>query len=180
VTLGVAVSQAGLQQFIELSASPRTAPHGERPLPPEIGMQEWSGSLIEELLGEAPAEQQWRTFLVGLTASDVESCEDLGRQLRQFGRLMLPADQVIVLTDKASADAVNGFLRIERVTVQRQVAYPDGEWPPVRVADGTRPVSPFVAMLNSDGTIEHGVSYIDRWIGVRGASFADILLNRDG
>lgn len=47
--------------------------------------------------------------------SDVRTCEDLGRQLRELRRALGPTRPIIVLTDSSSVEMVGNFLALEHV-----------------------------------------------------------------
>lgn len=180
VGVGVAVSSVVVEQY-RRGTLVASVPGGSGPATAALGIREWSGWVVDTSVVELAAAdlREGRTVLIGLTASDVATCEDLGRQLRRLMRTLAAADQIIALTDEPSSSAVTAFLRSERLPIETQVAYPPAHWPPVAVADGPTPASPFVALADDEGRIGRGVSYDNRFVGVRDPSFVDVLFTTD-
>lgn len=105
-----------------------------------------------------------------VSASDVLTCEDLGRQLREFERQELepnglPLD-VWVYDD--SIGAVAEFIALERLNVRA-----------IRSIDptsllGRSPLTPAVFVARADGSFE-GIAYENRTRLVRSISFVDLV-----
>lgn len=141
------------------------------------GVVRWTGEVLDpailRIAADAPAQS--RTILIGLRGDDVLTCEDLGRQLRRLSARRAPSDQIVVVSDSASLNSVAAFLQDERVGINKHVTY-DAAALTVRVREvEAPPIFPFAAVINPNGRIEHAVSYGRRIIGVRIASFAELL-----
>ncbi|HEX6041015.1 hypothetical protein [Longimicrobium sp.] len=121
--------------------------------------------LIDSEHGQQPA------VLLALGASDVGTCEDLGRQARELQRW---ADRrnlrFIVWVEQDSADVLDMFLRRERirpVSVIRSASL---------LVSGNQQATatPAAFLVQPDGTVQ-GTAHPDRVSNVRTRSFADEL-----
>lgn len=108
---------------------------------------------------------------VVITAVDVQTCEDLGRQLRELRRAYGPNRRIAVWGDSVKPEVLERFLRRERiggVTVS-----------PIPLtgilADRKRMWSPAAIVATRDGRIIDGVGHTLRARNVRLRSFAEEL-----
>lgn len=126
--------------------------------------------MIAALLRAEPRAN--RAVVVFLASSDLESCEDLGRQLRTLSRAgQRHAIPVIAVAPVGDSAGVKRWLRRERISVLGLVGVPDGK--PVLLREG--PVTPAAAVIHRDGSIERGVEHPRRSPNWRPVSFAEEL-----
>jgi hypothetical protein len=113
------------------------------------------------------------TVLAVVTANDLGSCEDLGRQLRELRRAVpdQPGWGMAILVDQAGMTGLRIFLQRERVgripvLVGDPRAYLEGQ---------QHPGTPAAVVLHRDGSITAGVSHPLRVRNTRSRSFAEEL-----
>jgi hypothetical protein len=127
---------------------------------------EIEGSVPRTLRTSDPARA-----IVVLSGADVATCEDLGRQLREFQRLEvtpngLPMD--VWVYDDDPSGAVARFIGNERLAVRNIFAIDPQE---ALVRDG---LTPAVLVVHGDGEYT-GIAYRNRTKVVRAISFAELL-----
>jgi hypothetical protein len=122
----------------------------------------------EVLRAGSPAGGPVMLFLV--RDKDRRACEDLARQLRELRR-RAPADMRLVVWTPADArDAMETFLRTERIRVAAlQAVDVDSVF-----GAGTRVVTPATLVVSEDGRAR-GVAHSKRFPGSRPRSFATEL-----
>lgn len=116
-----------------------------------------------------PAGEWTSAVAVLMTKSEWQSCEDIGRQLRELRREASSRGVPMVFwTDQASFDAMARELHRERLSEIRLIALIDLG----RQADGSSVLTPAVVHFDSDGRLISGVSYPERHPNVRPVPFA--------
>lgn len=113
------------------------------------------------------------TVLIVVRGTDTQTCEDLGRQLRDLHRAVpdVPAWNVAILVDAEGEEALRTFLARERLP---EIPIVVGE-PGAFLADGRNPGTPAVVVADRSGGIRAGVAHPSRFKNVRGRSFAEEL-----
>lgn len=113
------------------------------------------------------------TVLIVVRGTDTETCEDLGRQLRDLHRAVpdVPGWNVAILVDAEGEEALRTFLARERLPEMPIVIGEPGAF----LADGRNVGTPAVLVADRSGGIRAGVSHPSRFKNVRGRSFAEEL-----
>ena len=111
--------------------------------------------------------QEGRAVIVVLRKRDVESCENLGRQLREALRATGRGTRGIVVVDPGAEERVHGFLRREHLHLVFEVLSPDSLF-----ADGRHVPTPAMLVLSGSGLEARGVAHPNRFANIRLQSFA--------
>ena len=139
----------------------------------DAAMRRFTGRLTSQARAAVGTLGQRHTVLAVVTAADLATCEDLGRQLRELRRAVpaQPGWGMAVMIDGAGRAELERFLRRERVPY---VALLEGD--PRALLDGAEhPGTPAVVVLNGEGRIQAGVSHPLRVRNTRNRSFAQEL-----
>jgi hypothetical protein len=131
-------------------------------------MTRFTGTLSGRAAHDLAAAGNGSALAVVIRASDVRTCEDLGRQLRALRRAYGPQRTLTVWTDTAAA--LEAFVRQEHLA--RTVVRP---LPPREVMADGRDLATPAALVAEDGRVVEGVSHTKRAPNARLRSFADEL-----
>lgn len=113
------------------------------------------------------------TVLIVVQGTDTQTCEDLGRQLRDLHRAVpdVPGWNLAILVDAEGEEALRTFLARERLPEMPIVVGDPGAF----LADGRNLGTPAVVVADRNGGIRAGVAHPSRFKNVRGRSFAEEL-----
>lgn len=139
---------------------------------PPVGAVRLTGSIdLAKVPQTALPSDDWTSAVaVLMTERGWQSCEDIGRQLRELRReASARVVPIVFWTDQESFDAMATELRRERLGESRLIALDDLG----RRTDGGSIVTPAVVHFDSDGRLISGVSYPEKYPNVRPTSFAD-------
>ncbi len=123
---------------------------------------------LEELLAISPPP----VVVLGLTATSLSACEDLGRQLRHVQREIRGKGSLVIVTDRVSFDIVRRFLAAERVDPSAILTYRTIGDPLTMKAV---PPGTYAVLANSDGSLLSGVLHSLTSVGTRRDSFVEEL-----
>lgn len=133
----------------------------------------FSGELAGETLLALPDVAADSTLLIVVRGTDTETCEDLGRQLRDLHRSVAdsPEWNLAILVDAGGELTLRRFLARERIP---EMPIVPGE-PGAFLADGRNVGTPAVLVADRKGRIRAGVSHPSRFRNARRRSFAEEL-----
>ena len=139
----------------------------------DAAMKRFTGRVTPQVQAAVRTLRQPHTVLAVVTAADLLTCEDLGRQLRELRRSVPdePGWGMAVLVDAAGRPELERFLRRERVP---RVAVLEGD-PGALLAGAEHPGTPAAMVVDGEGGIHAGVSHPLRVRNTRSRSFAQEL-----
>lgn len=114
---------------------------------------------------------QRSAVVVALRARDIDSCEDLGRQLRELARSMAPGAALEVSVPEPDVDLVARFAHIERIPFTRISTSVRR----LQMDDGSLLQTPAALVFDRTGRVLAGVSHPSVVPGARVQSFATEL-----
>jgi hypothetical protein len=131
------------------------------------------GTLADDVVAVLPGISSSTRVLVVLRGSDTETCEDLGRQLRDLDRAVsrAAAAPLTIVVDAEGEEGLRRFLRRERLPGMAIVLGQPGRF----LADGRNVGTPAAMIVDTTGAIISGVSHPTRFSNLRRNSFAEEL-----
>jgi hypothetical protein len=139
----------------------------------DAAMRRFGGRVSPHVQAAVGTLRKPHTVLVAITAADLMTCEDLGRQLRELRRAVPdePGWGMAVLIDDAGRPELERFLRREHVSRVTVLGGGTG----ALLAGAEHPGTPAALVLDSGGRIHAGVSHPLRVRNTRSRSFAQEL-----
>lgn len=109
--------------------------------------------------------------VVVLRAKDAETCEDLGRQLRELRRAIGPERPLLIFAEPSNGLPIANFARSERLANVRiaEIALE------TVLAGNASPVTPLVLLVDEADSVVEGVAHPLRFPDARVRSFASEL-----
>jgi hypothetical protein len=139
--------------------------------PPEV--QVYSAVPLGEESGTTTPVSSWglgppTAVVVALRASDIDSCEDLGRQLRELARHMHPRATLVISVLESESSLIARFVRIERIPAARISVTKQ----PMTSRTGEPLSTPAALVFDGSGRLLAGVGHSTVVVGARVKSFA--------
>ena len=177
ITAGIAaIASASATRYVErrqtnkrAAGEPRTFYTKERYAAATKGVSGGVTAAARRLISVQPGTSPVVALVV--RGSDIDKCEDLGRQLRALRRALAPQQELLVWGDSAHAKVLGDYLRLERVANVRVQLLDAGNV----MRDGEPLPTPAVLIVARDGELVAGVAHPVRFANARFNSFAEEL-----